>query len=111
MVLSYVTVLAYHLFSVRPETPTIISSTSAIIKENSNLRLTCSEEVHAFNVTFTFLKDSMLISSGSNNVLNLNKVTTSDSGKYSCKATLFEVESPESEIIIVTVEGKRITPV
>jgi len=99
--------MMFLLVSVRPKTPTLSRSPSdATIESGTAVTLTCAT-LSSGSVTYTFTRDgSTQVQSSSSATYDLSSAATSDTGSYTCVASISSVDSVASNADAMTVVGE-----
>lgn len=98
--------LMFVMFSVVPQTPTLSRSpTDATIQTGTAVTFTCTT-ASSGSTTYTFLRDSTQVQSGASATLDLTSAAPSNTGSYTCTATISGVDSVASNADSLTVVGE-----
>ena len=99
--------LPFHIISVIPLTPTLtVSPLNSTLESTTDLVLTCDTGSNG-TITYQFLRDNDTVISQSNGTYVHQNIQTSDTGNYTCTATINGVVSLKSNGFAKTVVGER----
>ena len=93
-------------FSVIPKTPSLtVEPSNSTLETGTAVTLTCATESIG-SVTYTFYDEDVSVQSGGDSTYDLPSTATSDTGSYSCVATINGVASLESNVHNMTIVGE-----
>ena len=103
------TVFSFFLISVIPQTPTLtVAPSHATIESGTSVTVTCTTTSTGGSVTYDFMRDGNVVTSQPSGTYTMGSIATSESGTYTCTATISTVTSVVSSGHSTTVVGESI---
>ena len=94
-------------FSVQPKEPILTANVGHSVLKGSTVNLTCTTQSRVLqNLTYIFLRNDTLVSSGVSSSYIFNTSTVSESGSYSCITQFTWINSSSSTAKEIIVVGK-----
>ena len=92
-----------------PHTPTLtVNPSDATLETGISVTMTCATSSTGGSITYNFLKDGNAVTSQSSSIYTMGSITTSQSGTYTCTATISSVASAASIGHTTTIVGQFI---
>ncbi|XP_012935544.1 hemicentin-1 [Aplysia californica] len=84
------------VYAAVPQTPSLSSSASSTVETGTSVTLTCATLSSHGTVTYSFLQETTEVQSGPSATYDLTSTAPSNSGSYTCVATIYNVDSAPS---------------